>query len=139
MGLFDKLLGRGKPATASAPEPEPEAESSSPPSDAWDAAAHQLTADELAALLAADEDSLKLIDVREMWEFNSGSVPGAINIPLSELGIMVRDLEPEKHYITICAMGMRSLDAAYLLSSHGFEQVHSLAGGMSAWNARKSD
>lgn len=132
MGLLDKLLGRTKPAEETTPDPEPE--QSAIPSDAWDASAHQLTAAELQAKLDAGEE-LMLIDVREMWEFNSGSVPGAINIPLSELGIMVRDLEPEKHYITICAMGMRSLDAAYLLSSHGFEDVHSLAGGMNAWRA----
>jgi len=133
MGLLDKLLGRKQPA-AEPTAHEPEHEKSAIPSDAWDANAHQLTATELEAKLDAGEE-LMLIDVREMWEFNSGSVPGAINIPLSELGIMVRDLEPEKHYITICAMGMRSLDAAYLLSSHGFEDVHSLAGGMSAWRA----
>lgn len=132
MGLLDKLLGRTKPAEATTPDPEPE--QSAIPSEAWDASAHQIKADELQAKLQAGEE-LMLIDVREMWEFNSGSVPGAINIPLSELGIMVRDLEPEKHYITICAMGMRSLDAAYLLSSHGFEDVQSLSGGMNAWRA----
>lgn len=136
MGLLDKLLGKKTPTPEPAAE-EHAPEQTAPRSDAWDAAAHQCTAADLRAALAAGEgaDAPMLLDVREMWEYNAGHIDGAINIPLSELGIMVRDLEPERSYVTICAHGMRSLDAAYLLSSHGFESVKSLQGGMAAWDS----
>ena len=35
--------------------------------------------------LAMKKETPVLIDVREIFEYNSGHVPGAINIPLSEL------------------------------------------------------
>lgn len=47
--------------------------------------------DELKAALDAGADML-LIDVREDWEVESGSMPGAIHIPVAELERRMPDI-----------------------------------------------
>ncbi|HYE79317.1 MAG TPA: rhodanese-like domain-containing protein, partial [bacterium] len=112
MGLLDKLFGKKKDDDLDQAEVDAHhaAEVAPPPSESWDVASHSIDVSTLKGRLESGEE-LMLIDVRELWEFNSGNIPGSINIPLSELGIMVRDLDPSKPYVTVCAMGIRSLDA----------------------------
>jgi len=43
------------------------------------------------------------------------------------------DIPRDKEVIVTCGVGYRGNIAASFLQSHGFEHVHSLAGGMAAW------
>lgn len=77
-----------------------------------------------------------LIDVREVDEYTAGHVPGAINVPLSELVDRVHDclLGPVVH--VVCAAGGRSLRACEFLSAHPDGHATSfvnVAGGTNAW------
>lgn len=77
-----------------------------------------------------------LIDVREVDEYVAGHVPGAVNVPLSELQDRVDDcmLGPVVH--VVCASGGRSLRACEFLSNVPQAEGRSfvnVAGGTNAW------
>jgi rhodanese-related sulfurtransferase len=79
------------------------------------------------------KDGAKLVDVRSAMEFSSGHIPGAINVPLQELGAQVKKLgEKDKPVVLYCASGTRSAMARSTLKGLGFTQVHNL-GAMSRW------
>lgn len=77
-----------------------------------------------------------LIDVREVDEYVAGHVPGAINVPLSELQTRAGDcmLGPVVH--VVCASGGRSLRACEFLANlpdaAGMSFVN-VAGGTNGW------
>lgn len=72
-----------------------------------------------------------LIDVREADEYTQGHVPGAINIPLSEL--QGRETEVPGGAVLICASGNRSSQAAGYLSTLGHPGLMNLMGGTAGW------
>lgn len=75
----------------------------------------------------------KLVDVRTPGEFASGHLPGAVNVPLQELGARLKSLgAKEKPVVLYCASGSRSAMARSVLKNAGFQQVFNL-GGMGRW------
>jgi phage shock protein E len=79
------------------------------------------------------EEGARLVDVRSPLEFESGHLPGAVNIPLPELERRIAELEPRERAIVVyCASGARSAQARRVLSARGFALVRNL-GPMSAW------
>lgn len=93
-----------------------------------------MTPIELAEALAAGRQ-LTLLDVREPWECELASIPGARRIPLGDLPTRYLELEPEDDYVTICHHGVRSMHAALFLANQGFEHLYNLKGGIDAWSA----
>jgi glyoxylase-like metal-dependent hydrolase (beta-lactamase superfamily II)/rhodanese-related sulfurtransferase len=88
----------------------------------------------LAAMLKdAAGDAPFLLDVREPWEFAQARVPGAVNIPLGQLGGRVGELNPEQPVAVICAHGNRSQSGAALLGQKGFKKVYNVLGGTAGW------
>lgn len=73
----------------------------------------------------------RLIDVREREEYVAGHIPGASNLPLSEL--VGREDEVGPNTILICASGNRSSQAAAYLASQGKSGLMNLSGGTAAW------
>lgn len=75
----------------------------------------------------------KLVDVRSPGEFSSGHIPGAVNVPLPDLGKKADKLGPkDKPVVVYCASGARSAMARSQLKSAGFTQVFNL-GPMTNW------
>lgn len=76
-----------------------------------------------------------IVDVREPAEFQSGHIPKALNLPLSQLPSRVEELGKfrDKPVILCCQSGNRSARASLVLGKKGFKSVHNLAGGVSAW------
>ena len=73
-----------------------------------------------------------LLDVRTRGEFASAHLPGAMNIPVQELGGRAQELPPQDRSIVVyCRSGARSAAAAAELRRLGY-RVHDL-GPMSAW------
>ncbi|MFZ6687311.1 rhodanese-like domain-containing protein [Undibacterium sp. SXout11W] len=79
-----------------------------------------------------------VLDVRNAEEFAAGHLPNAKNIPLADLSSRIKEIEKSKNtvVITVCAQGVRSANAAALLSKAGFAQVFSLEGGTEAWKTQ---
>lgn len=76
-------------------------------------------------------EGARLIDVRERDEYVAGHIPGAVNLPLSEL--VGREDEIGPHTVLICAGGNRSSQAAAYLASRGTAGLMNLSGGTVAW------
>ena len=76
-----------------------------------------------------------VIDVRTSAEYDSGHVPGAINIPHYEMGRYIERLAERKgeDIILYCVSGMRASIAADLLNQSGFANLIHLDGDMPGW------
>ncbi|HVS29466.1 MAG TPA: molybdopterin-synthase adenylyltransferase MoeB [Solirubrobacteraceae bacterium] len=80
-----------------------------------------------------------LVDVRETEEFESGHIPGAKHVPRGYLESRIEGNVPDRstHVILYCATGQRSALAAHTLSEQlGYENVESMAGGITLWKDR---
>lgn len=75
----------------------------------------------------------QLLDVRETWEYEAVHLPRSLLIPLGQLPLRLAELDPKNLTVALCHHGVRSLQAAYLLSSQGFEDVRNLSGGIDAY------
>ncbi|KRE39715.1 rhodanese-like domain-containing protein [Paenibacillus sp. Soil522] len=74
-----------------------------------------------------------LIDVRESHEFKLGHIPGAKNLPLSQLKTRINEVPKDKTVFVYCQSGMRSKRAAVLLRKSGIPDIVNLQGGIMAW------
>ena len=82
------------------------------------------------------ENKVRLIDVREPWEFETARIDGSLPIPMGEIPARAQqELDPDERLIVLCHHGMRSMDVTVWLRDQGFEQVQSLRGGIDAWSA----
>lgn len=72
-----------------------------------------------------------LIDVREEEEVATGTLPGAVNIPLGHILFHVGDFDPQVPIALLCRSGNRSGQAAARLADLGFVAIN-LTGGMLA-------
>ena len=71
---------------------------------------------------------LNLIDVRTPAEFNAGSVPNAINVPLNEVVSRFEELKELQPMLIFCAAGIRSQKAIDYLIANGVTQVENGGG-----------
>ena len=90
-----------------------------------------INCDELAAL----KEGIKVVDVREPWEYELGHIPGAVNIPLGQLRRRINELHPEEELVVNCAVGLRSYIAVRILMQKGFTKVRNLNGGYNIYQA----
>jgi rhodanese-related sulfurtransferase len=74
-----------------------------------------------------------MLDVRERDEFVSVRIEGSLFIPMSQLGVRLQDIPKDRPIMVICASGNRSVSATGYLLSAGWEDVGSVAGGISTW------
>lgn len=72
-----------------------------------------------------------VVDVREPDEYVEGHVPGALNIPLGQLGARAGEI-PAGDVLAICKSGGRSLQGAEVLAAGG-RTASSVAGGTMGW------
>ena len=71
------------------------------------------------------------VDLREPDVFRCGSLPGAVNIPLDQLGRLY-DLPHDRRICVFCQAGIISEDIAELLREAGYD-AYSLEGGYRRW------
>lgn len=78
-----------------------------------------------------ERDGVPLIDVREPDEFAAGRVPGAINLPMSQIGERLSEL-PDGAFDVICKVGGRSSRVVEALTSRGYDATN-VDGGTDGW------
>jgi len=64
-----------------------------------------------------------LVDVRSSGEFRSGSVKGAVNIPLDTIPSQFNKFKGKENIVVFCRSGMRSGQAKSILERNGFSNV----------------
>ena len=77
------------------------------------------------------KESLSVLDVREVEEFEALHLEGAHNFPLSQLADTYVQLDKDQLYYVICKSGMRSARACQFLADQGYEVIN-VQGGMDA-------
>ncbi len=77
-------------------------------------------------------ENAQLLDTRETAENELGSVPGAVNIPLTELRKRCEELPRDRQILVFCQSGLRSYIAERILKQRGF-QVATVSGGYLTW------
>ncbi|WP_373471252.1 rhodanese-like domain-containing protein [Carnobacterium alterfunditum] len=77
-------------------------------------------------------EKLPLVDVREIDEWQSGHLDGAIHIPLNDLSDAKEKLNKGQEYYVMCYSGARSAMACQQLAREGYK-VTNVMGGISAW------
>lgn len=91
-----------------------------------------LAPDAFKALIASP--GTVVLDVRTPEEIEIAALPGAINIPLGELGQRVDELNRSAPIAVLCHHGVRSEMAGRILERNGFAAVAHLIGGIDAWS-----
>jgi rhodanese-related sulfurtransferase len=78
---------------------------------------------------------VRVVDVREPFEWNAGRIEGSMLVPLNRLMAgQAEGVEPDRPVVLVCRSGSRSEVAALLLRARGYE-AHNLEGGLEAWQA----
>ena len=92
-------------------------------------AIQEISVDELETLLCG---GARLIDVRELAEFEEVRVAQATLIPLGTVPAHLDAFRGEGPAYVICKSGGRSMRACEFLAGNGIEAIN-VAGGTSAW------
>jgi len=101
------------------------------------ARADDITQRELVQRLDRNEPPL-IVDVRSADEFAGGHVPGARNIPHTEIAARLDELGNDmgKELVVYCESGRRAAIAKGILEEAGFTRVRHLEGDMQSWRNR---
>jgi rhodanese-related sulfurtransferase len=99
----------------------------------------QITVEELAHKLTGSSEVYQLVDVREPAEVALASLPGFLNLPLSQFaewsGTIHQQLDATKETLVLCHHGMRSAQMCGWLMQQGFNHVNNISGGIDAYAA----
>jgi rhodanese-related sulfurtransferase len=76
-----------------------------------------------------------VIDVRTTEEFDSGHVPGAINIPFDQVADRIGEVDAPHGVALYCMIGPRARKGEAALLAAGHEKVLHLEGGLAAWKS----
>ena len=87
------------------------------------------------AVLMINREKANIVDVRSAEEFATGHLIGARHVPVDRLKDDLSKTITDKirPLILVCATGMRSGRALGIAKAQGFEQAHSLGGGLKIW------
>jgi rhodanese-related sulfurtransferase len=102
---------------------------------------YEITAQDAALVLedakkaAGQGQNVRLIDVREPWEYQTAHVEGSTLIPMGEIPARAhQELDPDDRLLILCHHGARSLSVTNWLRQQGFDASQSIAGGIEAWS-----
>ncbi len=93
-----------------------------------------LTTLELSAWLAnSSRQKPVLLDVRELWEFQTCHIDGSLIMPMNTIPGKLSELDAAQTIVCICHHGVRSRQVALFLEQQGFTKMINLTGGVHAW------
>ena len=100
--------------------------------NAMEGISHIITWDQLPALI---QKQAFILDVRTEEEFDLGTIPGAINIPHTEIRAQLAQIPKDRPIIVACAVGIRGYLAERMLVQNGYAEVYNLTGGYRTYQA----
>lgn len=95
----------------------------------------EISVEDLKARMDRNDDFV-LLDVRESFEREIATIPGAIHIPLGEIPARFGELDSASEIVIHCRSGVRSANALEFLRDAGFSKLWNLEGGILAWSER---
>ena len=98
----------------------------------------ELTIDVEAAHAQLRNGKPFVLDVRPRPQYAEAHVPGAVNVPLAELGAGHAALPADRDapILSVCQRGNASLSGLLVLKSLGYRNVRSVTGGTLAWREK---
>ena len=80
------------------------------------------------------QEGTYFLDVREQDEWDSFHIPNTTLIPLGELQTRLGELPQDRPIVVVCRSGNRSQAGRDILLEAGFQDVTSMAGGVTQWS-----
>lgn len=98
------------------------------------AAINEVSIDEVKKMID-NKENIILLDVRDSEEYETGHIPGAINISRGSLDFKVHLIIPDKNtkIIVYCGLDLRSPLATKSLNDLGYKKAVNMIGGLKAW------
>ena len=93
--------------------------------------------DEVAGWIIDKEPGFIVVDVRSQDDYAKYSIPGSINIPITDIlgDEMLQDIEKDKTVVLVSNGNTKASQAWILLKQLGYKDVYVLQGGMNRWVA----
>ncbi len=82
-------------------------------------------------------EGAQLVDLRPHDAFVTGTIAGAVNIPVKEIDARLSTLQKDKTTILICQNGRDSQQCLKKFRSNGFKDSFTLQGGIVGWQSAK--
>ncbi len=98
------------------------------------AAINEVSIDEVKKMVDNSEEII-LLDVRDREEYETGHIPGAINISRGSLDFKVHLIVSDKNkkIIVYCGLDLRSPLATKSMNDLGYKKAINMIGGLKAW------
>tara|TARA_Y100001970_G_C13761520_1_gene616005 strand:- start:297 stop:611 length:315 start_codon:yes stop_codon:yes gene_type:complete len=93
----------------------------------------EMTVDNLKAKLSIN--AIKLIDVREEWEFDYCKIETSQNIPMNTVPLKLSEFNQNIEYAIICHSGVRSAQVVKYLNNNGISAFN-VIGGIDLWSIK---
>lgn len=81
-----------------------------------------------------DRQKALLLDVRDVMEYELGTIEGAVNIPLDEIRSRLDEIPRDKDIYVFCQAGLRGYIAYRILKQKGYRFVKNLSGGYKTYH-----
>lgn len=94
----------------------------------------EVTNVELAKEIEAGSPPL-LLDVREAYELDYGTLPNIVHIPMIEVPERLNELDKDRDIVVVCRTGSRSSKITNFLLAQGYTKVRNLVDGMNGWSS----
>ncbi|MEM5514841.1 thiosulfate sulfurtransferase GlpE [Pseudoalteromonas sp. AS84] len=86
-----------------------------------------------------DKEDVVIADIRDPNSYQAGRIPGSEALSNGNIAQFMMEKEFDQPIIIVCYHGMSSQGAANYLVEQGFEDVYSMDGGFTAWEAAYSE
>ncbi len=82
-----------------------------------------------------DSEDIQIVDVRTLEEYIRGHLAGSISLPLDQLQLHADQILKDKNrpVLVYCLSGSRSLVAAQILESLGYQKIYNMTHGLMEW------
>jgi rhodanese-related sulfurtransferase len=95
-----------------------------------------MSADDLKAMLDDNPNSVLVLDIRSAEDFEAGHIEGAVHSPWAKVGEIMDRIPRNRPVIVACYSGQTAGQTVGVLRMAGFDNVKSLASGMTfGWGA----
>ena len=86
-------------------------------------------------------NNIQIIDIREKYEYELGSISKSVHIPMDKILKSIEKIEKKIKVIIYCRSGRRSAAVKYMLNrEYGLQNIYCLEGGYDAYlNYQKNE